>query len=578
MTARETGGFAPFRRLRAAARRVFGLGETDDYDAERTQGIIRVVLLLVFDAYTIPVALASGQPAPAVALYCAHALLYIPVSWLFLLIIRRWPGHYVSRRLFFMANDTALMTFAMALGGAPALPVYLFLLWAVVGHGLRFGPNYLAAAAGATLISLLITTLLNDYWQANPYLAATLMMTTLVAPSYAYVLLKRVRGAYDAALEANLAKSRFLAQASHDLRQPIHAISLFTACLRDAGLGREERQMVENIDRSLQSVSRLFRSLLDISTLDSGRVTPRLEPVAIGALIDDVVRQNSEAAQWAGVAIQAVPTGLHVQTDPALFATMLQNIVTNALKYAAGRPMLIGCRRRGGRLAVEVYDRGDGIAAEHLPKVFDEFYQVRERGDKDVEGVGLGLSIVRRLSLLMGLTVSLRSVEGRGTAVVIGGLRIVAPPPLAERRAAARPASAMDGLTVLLVEDDEDVLDATAALLEKWGCVVHAGTAPPERNVPCDILITDFDLGARTTGTDCIERVRRLAGRRVPAIVTTGHDENRVREDLGDPEIPILSKPVRPAELRSVMMAERLKAQTAASGPQPTGRAPVSRP
>lgn len=555
---------APLTWLRLRIARL--LGNMKGEDAERGQATVRVVLVPLFFAYIIPVMVATSSGGTLVVLfiiYCTfyfiYCTFYFPFTVIVLYDVLKRPGDRFGRRVAAITGDYLAIAFAMSAGGAATLPVYATLLWVTVGNGLRFGTTYLTAATGAALAAIGVTTLLNDYWRANPYLVLTLVITAILVPGYVFVLVKRLQEATNLANEANLAKSRFLAQASHDLRQPIHAISLFTACLRDAGLGREEQQMVENIDRSLQSLSHLFRSLLDISTLDSGKVTPRMEAVAVGALIEDIARQNSQAAKWAKVEWRAVASKAYVQADEALLTTMIQNILTNALKYAPGRPVLMGCRRRGGTLAIEIYDRGDGIAEEHLSRVFEEFYQVRERGDKDVEGVGLGLPIVQRLGQLMGLSVSMRSVSGKGTAVIIDGLQIVPAPAARAKSVGPKLPSVIKGLRILLVEDDEDVLSATATLLEKWGCVVQAETEPPAKAAEWDLLITDFDLGRGQTGTDCIAAVRKFARRNVPAIVMTGHDEARVRADMGDASIPILAKPVRPAELRSVLTAQVLQ-------------------
>ncbi|WP_099050786.1 hybrid sensor histidine kinase/response regulator [Pararhizobium polonicum] len=552
--------------FRARIARLLGQKDGEPYDAERGQAIVRIVVVPLFFLYIIPALILTHRTGVLVTAFGFYSAFYFPFVWLLLYDTVKRPGNYLWRRGAAMTGDYIAMTFAMSVGGATTLPVYATLLWVTVGNGLRFGTTYLAAATGAAVAAIGVATLLNEYWQANPYMVLTLAVTAILVPGYIFVLIQRLQKATTLAHEANLAKSRFLAQASHDLRQPIHAISLFTACLRDAGLGREERQMVENIDRSLQSLSHLFRSLLDISTLDSGKVIPKMEAVSIGALIEDVVRQNSQAAQWAKVTLRAVPSRCHVHVDNVLLTTMIQNIVTNALKYAPGQPVLIGCRRRGGKLAIEIYDRGGGIAAEYLPLVFDEFYQVRERGDKDVDGVGLGLPIVRRLGHLMGLSISIRSVKDQGTAVIIDGLQIVPLPAAKAKSGIPRLPPVLEGLRIVLVEDDEDVLLATAMLLEKWGCRVQAETAAPTERVECDILITDFDLGQGQTGTDCIAAVRELAGRDVSAIVMTGHDEARVRADLGDAAIPILSKPVRPAELRSVLTAQVLRQRNTVAG------------
>lgn len=528
-------------------------------DLERGQAIVRLIVVPAFMLYLIPTVMFQPISTTTKTVFIGYFLAwYVPTSLLLVWHIVKWPGVNIARRVAAIIHDYSAMAFALSVGGAATLPVFAMLLWVTVGNGIRFGQYYLVFATVLALLSLMVPVSFNEYWRSNPYLVLTLVVSTVLVPTYVLMLLRRIQKAHDIAIEANRAKSRFLAQASHDLRQPIHAISLFTACLRDGSLDRDQEQMVENIDRSLQSVSRLFRSLLDISTLDSGKVAAQMEPVSIAELVDDIVQQNSEAAQWAGVPVRVVSVSHHVRTDRTLLSTMLQNIVTNALKYAPNEPILIGCRRRGGALSIEVHDRGPGIAEEHLLRIFDEFYQIRERGDKDVEGVGLGLPIVRRLGALLGLTVRVSSKAGRGTGVIIDGLEIVAAAAVVPSGADLAPSSLVHGMRVLLVEDDRDVLVATATLLRKWGCLVQAETAPPKVIAGCDILITDYDLGAGLTGSDCIAHVRRLAGELVPAIVMTGHDEGRVRAELATFEIPILAKPVRPAELRSMLRAHAL--------------------
>lgn len=530
------------------------------YDAERGQAIIRMVLVPTILIYMTVILLVRNEPERTFIYFIlAVAFFYIPYSLLLLIDVLRRPGNKVSRRALSIAHDYTGIAFGMSVGGAYTLPVFAVLLWVTVGYGVRYGSGYLLVASICALASLGTTLASNAYWQENLLLVLTLTLTTLLVPTYLFSLLSEIHRSHRLAMEASAAKSRFLAQASHDLRQPIHAISLFTACLRDSGLLPDQRQMVENIDRSLQSVSGLFRSLLDISTLDSGKVALRPEIVSVRDLVDNLLRQNSQSAEWAGVELRSVGSSLHVFTDPTMLTTMLQNILTNALKYAPDRPVLIGCRRRGGALDIEICDRGKGISREHLGQVFEEFYQVRERGDRDIEGVGLGLSIVRRMAYLMGLTVEIRSRENHGTTVTIGGLTITQPPsrlPVANRAAVG---SVLEGLRILLIEDNADVLSATAALLERWGCLVQAETAPPLTPVSCDIILTDYDLGYGTTGADSIRQVRAAAGWKIPAIVMTGHDEGRIREDMGEHTIPILCKPVRPAELRSTLASLRVR-------------------
>ena len=286
---------------------------------------------------------------------------------------------------------------------------------------------------------------------------------------------------------------------------------------------------MDNIDRSLLNVSQLFRSILDLYTLDNGRLQPKQENVHLGELLRDLVRRNAEAARWAGVELRLRPCRLWTRTDPGLLSTMLQNLLSNSLKYAAERPLLIGVRRRGDGLAVAIYDQGRGIAEEHLPRVFEEFYRVRETRDRDVEGIGLGLSIVRRLGQLTGIEVTLRSRVGRGTAVTLHGLPAVAAQAL-PRRDDPQQAGLLTGLRVCLVEDDRNVLRATSALLERWGCTVQAETEADGWRTDCDILVVDYDLGLQAGAPHGIARhparPARAPGGRQPRFLRQGRSRS----------------------------------------------------
>ncbi|PRH88975.1 hybrid sensor histidine kinase/response regulator [Labrys okinawensis] len=543
-------------------------------DAEYGQAVVRLILVPLYSLYFAGVTFVQGFGLYDSPIFTTLYFIYLVAApGLFVWIVRA-PGYNFARRVAAMSADYLIITASLAVGDQILLPVYAVLLWVTVGNGIRYGARYLVAATLVALAALAVTALLNPYWRANPYITVTLVLTTILVPAYILSLLTRLQKAYAEALEANLAKSRFLAQASHDLRQPIHAMSLFTAILRDAGLTEEQRSMVDNIDRSLESLGRLFRSLLDISTLDSGSVEPKPASMAMAELFDDLRRQNQQPAQWAGVDLRFMPCSLNVHADQTLLTTVLQNLISNALKYAPGKPVLVGCRRHGETLAICVHDRGDGIAAHHLPLLFTEFYRVRERGDKDVDGVGLGLAIVKRLTALMGLNVTIRSERGRGTSVAITGVPITKANATAATTARQRlllQRSAMEGLRILLVEDDADILEATHTLLKKWGCIVQAELAPPKTVAACDLVVTDYDLGGGVTGSDCLGHVRRALGREVPAIVLTGHDASRIRAELADPRIPILSKPVRPAELRSNLMAQKIKLDRLARMPGERG-------
>ncbi|KIP99648.1 MULTISPECIES: hybrid sensor histidine kinase/response regulator [Pseudomonas] len=535
------------------------------YDVERSQAVVRLIIAPIITSYALllhQLSIIESWLALQVLWLMTACFVVSLVLWV---DIRRRPGNRPARRVLTMLIDYGCLTAMIAAGGAPMLPIYAVLLWVTVGYGLRYKSGYLLLATIMAMLSLLMTAGISTYWQSQPYLIVTLMLTTLMVPAYIHTLIKRSRRATEAEQAANLAKSQFLAQASHDLRQPIHSISLFTACLRDGSLDTEQKRLVENIDKSLHSVARLFRSILDIYSLDSGKVAPQMETLPLHKLLEHLIQQNTEAARWAGVDVRLHCPPIYVRADHALLTTMLQNLLSNALKYASGKPVLIGCRRKGTGLSIELYDKGRGIAEAHLDNIFEEFYRVRQARDSDVEGMGLGLTIVRRLGTLMNLRIRIRSVEGRGTLAAIDGLHQVAAP--VERSAPTTGVSQvprmLHGLRVCLIEDDQNVLLATATLLTKWGCEVSTFTSLPDVSTDFDLVVTDFDLGREASGADCINHVRALSGRNVPAIIMTGHDVRRVQEQLADDAIPILSKPVQPAELRSLLVALKLKAQAA---------------
>ncbi|WDG77060.1 hybrid sensor histidine kinase/response regulator [Pseudomonas chlororaphis] len=533
-------------------------------NTELDQANLRTIVGSCALAYISVLGFLPGQRVDTYLPIVIYIVLFLLLSIVLRQAIVRWPGHYPARRVLGMVYDYTGTSFGLVVGGEAALPLYAVMVWVNLGNGMRFGSRYLAIATVLALLALLAIYRLTPLWQAQPFMVLMLLITSTVIPIYAHILLERTRKASEEAIAANLEKSRFLAQASHDLRQPIHSIGLFTACLREARLGDEERRLVDNIDRSLLNVSQLFRSILDLYTLDNGRVQPSFQTLHLGEFLADQVRQNAEAARWAGVELRLRPCAHWVRADPALLATMVQNVLSNCFKYAAQRPVLIGVRKRGAGLAIVIYDRGRGIAEEHLPNLFEEFYRVRELRDKDVEGVGLGLSIVKRLGQLMGLEVAIRSRLGHGTAVSLYGLPVAPPQLQVGRHDDARQAGLLTGLKVCLVEDDRNVLLATSALLERWGCVVQAELCGRDLVSDCDVIVADYDLGNQTTGIECIDSLRQQRGWAVPALILTGHEVEKIQAALHDRNIAILSKPVRPAELRGSLRALRQHSAPAA--------------
>ena len=464
------------------------------------------------------------------------------------------PGHSQPRRLIAITLDYTAIAILMTIGGPGALPTYAIIVWITVGYGIRFGARYLTIAAIASMICLSCIIAINPYLRSNPALSATLVITTLIVPAYAFVLLKQVRASAAAAQQANREKSVFLAQASHDLRQPIHAAGLFVEQLRETILSPEQAQMVSKIERSVLGAGQLFQSLLDVSALESGGLTPDFQPVNLGALFKDMERQNEASAQWSNSKISFMRTQVIISADPVFLATMLQNLIANAVKYAPGSRIVVGCRRIGGRLSIGVYDNGPGIADVDLPQITQKFFRAEKARTSNATGIGLGLSIVERLAALMELKFTIKSTQGRGVAALIEGFAVMQAD-VDQGDPFNRPyPKQMRDLSVLLIEDDQDTLDATDALLSKWGCRVEAHAAPPIIVPDTDFIISDFEFKG---GDTLAQHLPRLAQKNVPIIVITGTDPAFVKAALRDPEAIVLSKPLRPAQLRSYLMAQR---------------------
>lgn len=475
-----------------------------------------------------------------------------------LAIIRQFPGNFMWRRLATMFGDYGMLTYAMIVGGQVTMPFFALILWIAVGNGMRFGTRYLVIAATCSQASLAALVIFSPFWLDNIGIILTFSITAIALPAYALVLLRHTANARDAALMATQAKSRFLAQASHDLRQPIHAIGYYLDILREAGRKSERTQLIDRIERALGSVAGLFKSLLDIARLDSGNIEVNAQQVSVQHLLVDIIDQNEQVAHWNNVELRFVSTQLSVYADHVLLANMVQNLLSNAIKYAKGSAVLIGVRRNGGTLAIEVHDQGIGIAAEHLPYIFDEFYRAHVAGDHDAEGVGLGLSIVNRSAQLSGFVLGLKSQRGVGTSAGIYGIPINAAPvekPLLAKAAMPQP---FTGFRVILIEDDRDVLDATRRLLERWGCAVQAHPGLPTTAGAADLIIADFDLGNDVRGTDVIAAIRKILGVAVPAILLTGHADTVVVDQSDNLATQIIAKPVQPAMLRSILSAFRI--------------------
>ena len=530
----------------------------DEQKAELDQARLRLFHVPIGIAYGHFSGLNTSLPPDIrmpLLIYASCFALYVLLSFLY---IRHSPGIYPVRRVINMVGDYGSLTAILILGENIAMPFFALILWATLGNGMRYGQRYLFIAAILAQMSLLALLIASPYWRSQVEIMVTFSLSAIALPTYALLLLRETTKARDAALAATLAKSRFLAQASHDLRQPIHAIGYFISALRSSYSSPEQIQLVDRVERALGGVSRLFKSLLDVAKLDSGTIDIRPEPVALRPLIADLINTNEQFIQWNDVKMRSVVADVTVVIDPTLLSTMIQNLLSNAIKYSKGRKVLIGTRQRGSSISLEIYDQGVGIESEHLPRVFDEFYRAHAPGDHDSEGVGLGLAILQRLATLCDLLIKLDSKRGVGTSAKLSGLIVSEMGAIAPAKNAFDAYQPLADIRVVLIEDDTDVLEATAGLLKRWGCVVQTFSKIPSEVSDADVIVSDFDLGFGATGTLAIDSVRLQLGRTVPAILMTGHSEADVRDRIVAEETILLMKPVNPATLRSTLSTIRL--------------------
>ncbi|WP_454017629.1 hybrid sensor histidine kinase/response regulator [Azospirillum sp. Marseille-Q6669] len=370
--------------------------------------------------------------------------------------------------------------------------------------------------------------------------------------------------ARDNAERADMAKTKFLAAASHDLRQPVQSLFFFAHALSDRLDGHPASPLLASMSESLNGLRTLLDSLLDVSRLDAGVVTPAVTEFALGPLLQRLADEYRGRAAEVGIALHHVPTDGWTRSDPALIERILRNLVENAIRYTESGRILIGCRRSGSGLRVEVLDTGIGIPEDKRDEVFVEFTQLANPERDRRKGLGLGLAIVRRLAGLLGHEVTLRSRPGRGSAF---GLTVpsVAPRQVMKTcrpaaQSAAKPAANGGKGLVVVVEDDAIILLSMRTMLEEWGYEVVAAVSADEAvgtltslGQRPDMIVADYRLREGRTGLQAIRDIYGVCGVRVPALVLTGDTDPARIAEVQQSGHRLLHKPVAPEVLRSAL-------------------------
>jgi signal transduction histidine kinase/CheY-like chemotaxis protein len=366
----------------------------------------------------------------------------------------------------------------------------------------------------------------------------------------------------DEAERANAAKSRFLATASHDLRQPMHSIGLLVDVLRERLGAHPLADLAAKVQTSVATMESLFGSLLDVSKLDARAVRPEFAPVELDRLLERVERTFAPQAQARGLRLRARGRPLVARSDAALLERIVNNLVSNALHYTLAGGVLVACRARAGACVLQVWDTGVGIAPEHQAAVFDEFFRIEAPGTSRDKGLGLGLSIVQRSAEILGHTLRVRSRPGRGSVFELVLERVAATPAASALQALPRGADALAGAFVAVVDDDEDNRQAIANLLLSWGCLVLAAASCDELialsdqhlRMP-DLLVTDFQLSPGRDGFEVIARLRAHHDEFIPAVVVTANTDGALGARATAARATLLHKPAGAQRLLWALVA-----------------------
>lgn len=372
--------------------------------------------------------------------------------------------------------------------------------------------------------------------------------------------LARLRADHDRAVRAEQDKSRFIATASHDLRQPMHALGLFVATLEQRLQGRPEAPLVRNMMCSVESLDRSFTAVLDISRIDAGALTPHPQCFALRDLFLRLHLHFAGQAEENGLTLRLSPGGKQVCSDPQLLERILGNLVQNAIKYTRRGGIVVVARTTRSHLNIEVWDSGVGIPADELPHIFDEFYQVGSHRRDSSGGLGMGLAIVKRLVQLLGHTLSVSSRPGHGSRFRIG--IPVTDPELDDASVPADtvPVPMFQARTVLVIDDEAPIRNGLCLLLEEWGFDAYAAADVAEaRQVTAqldgqiDLMLCDLHLAGREDGLQVIEQVRLLSRRPVPAVLITGDTSPAEIRRASASGNSVLFKPVQPRQLMAAL-------------------------
>ncbi|MBV9567153.1 MAG: PAS-domain containing protein, partial [Hyphomicrobiales bacterium] len=359
--------------------------------------------------------------------------------------------------------------------------------------------------------------------------------------------------------EANASKTRFLAAASHDILQPLNAARLYASAFAERPRAAGAAELASHVDGSLELVEGIISELLDIARFDAGAMRSEMVPLRLDELFRELEREFKPHASAKGLKLRVVKSSAIVRTDRLLLRRLLQNLVSNAIKYTSLGGVLIGGRRRGTRVLLEVWDSGVGIAEVQQGAIFEEFKRLPE-GARQAQGLGLGLSIVRRIADLLATPLEVRSRPGRGSVFRLSlPVTLEAPRRVAPRRLAPGRGGNHDGLRIVVVDNEPSILSGMRLLLEGWGCIcilaknLEGALERLNADGPPHFIIADYHLD-EADGLGAIRSLRLRFGAHIPAILITADRDRGLRQKAAAENVDLLHKPLKPAALRALLM------------------------
>jgi signal transduction histidine kinase len=499
---------------------------------------------------------------------------------------RAWERTPVWRQRFLLG----LLASALAWGSAPlfllptddlAMVCLMMLVLLGMGSG-GIGPTVAyRPAIVAWLLPLLLPLPAALMWWPGPlhnvlavFAMAYLLVTLVFAFGQNALLVKALKAQFDnaelvaqlrhqmtLAANADREKSRFVASASHDLRQPMHALGLFASALEKRLTGTSEAPLVGNLNRCIESLDRSFNAMLDISKLDAGVVEPQLQSFPIRDVFRRLHMHFAGQAEGSGLGLRFKPGGKHVTSDPQLLERILSNLIQNAIKYTRDGGIVVVARTHGACVNIEVWDTGIGIPETELPRVFDEFYQLHNPERDRNRGLGMGLAIVKRLALLLNHPLTVVSTVGKGTMIrlavprtdldALHGMNL---------EAETVPSPIGDARTLIFIDDEENIRDSMALLLREWdyevlvaGDINAAVMLAANHPEPIHAVLSDLRLRNGEDGLQAINAIRHVLGYPIPAVLITGDTSPDQVKRVHDSGHRVLFKPVLPKELFSML-------------------------